>query len=200
LRDPVSGRTQIGYLVLDTNGLPVEVEGRVVPGVVDIGDVRVNPAGFGFVVPTSRVAIFSTAYGPVTWDTENRRAALGCVPIRGAPANCYLGGYPKWPAVFGAAQNGGLVYRVEQVDGFLTLLPQTLTVPGAIFTGPPVVVSGKPDRVAFGGVNRIHFVPLDAAGRLVETFEELTVNCPAVQALTYSRKFDRLYVAVEKLP
>lgn len=200
LRDPVSGRTQIGYLVLNTNGLPVEVEGRVVPGVVDVADVRVNPTGFGFLVPTSRVAVFSSAYGPVTWDTENRRAALGCVPVRGAPANCFIGGHPKWTSVFGAAQNGGFVYRMEQVDGFLSLLPQVLTVPGAIFTAPPVAVPGKPDGLAFGGVNRIHFVPLDAAGRLVETFEEMAVNCPAVQAMAYARRWDRLYVAVEKLP
>lgn len=200
LRDPATGRAQIGYLVLNTNGLPIVVADRAEPAVVDVTDVRSNPSGFGFLAATDRVVIFSSIYGPVTWDTENRRAALNCVLVRSVPANCFVGGHPKLTAVFGAAQNSGLVYRVEQVDGFLTMLPQILTVPGAAFTAPPVVMPGNPDRVALGGVNKIHFLPLDATGRLTETFEELPVTCPAVQAMAYSRKFDRLYVAVEKLP
>ncbi len=191
---------RIGYLVLLTNGLPLAVEGRADPVAVNVGRVGLNPPGFGFLAASDRVVIFSGSFGPVTWDTENRRAALNSVRVRGLTGKCFLGGHPQLAAVFGAAQNGGLLYRVEQADGFLTMLPQVLTIPGAAFTAPPVVWPGKPDRVIIGGVNKIHAVPLDAAGRLTDAYEELPVASRAVKALAYSRKFDRLYVAVEKLP
>ncbi|MFA5042502.1 MAG: hypothetical protein WC381_07100 [Kiritimatiellia bacterium] len=200
LRDAKTGRSQIGYLVLDTNGLPVAVEDRVEPVAVDVGDLRANPSGLGFVVATPRAAIFSGIAGPVTWDTENRRAALNCLMVRGVPADCFVGAGAQSAAVFGAARNGNFVYRVAQVDGFLTMLPQVMTVAGAAFAAPPVAMPGKPDRLAIGGANKIHFLPLDAAGSLTEPVEELAVACPAVRALAYSRKFDRLYVAVEELP
>ncbi|MBI2438401.1 MAG: hypothetical protein HYV36_06275 [Lentisphaerae bacterium] len=200
LRNAATGRSQIGYLILNTNGLPLVVEGRAEPAVVDVGDVRANPSGFGFLAVTSRVMIFSGVSGPVTWDTENRRAALGCLMVRGIPAGCFVGGRPEIAAVFGAAQHGSFVYRVAQVDGFLTLLPQVMTVAGAVFAAPPVVMPGKPDCLALGGAAKIHFLRLDNAGRMTEPVEELPIACPAVQALAYSRKFDRLYVAVERLP
>lgn len=200
LRDTSTGRSQIGCLVLDTNGLPIMVEGRVEPMVVDVGDARPNPSGFGFLVATNRIVIFAGMLGPVTWDTENRRAALACLMVRDTPGNYFVGAASKFAAVFGAAQGGDVAYRVAQVDGFLTMLPQVVTVPGAAFAAPPVVMPGKPDCLALGGTGRIHFLPLDDAGRLTKPFAELPVICPAVQALAYSRKFDRLYVAVEKLP
>lgn len=193
-------RAQLGYLVLDTNGLPVLVEGKAAPFAGDIMDIRSNPSGYGFVAPTDRAIIFSSAVGPATWDTDNRRAPLNQVLVRNLPVYCYLGGHPQWPAVFGAAVGGNILYRVEQAEGYLSLLPQTLVVSNATFTAPPVIMQAKPAHVAVGGVNKLHFLGLDGLGRLDGTTGEWPVNCPAVKAMAYSVKYDRLYVAVEKLP
>jgi hypothetical protein len=54
--------------------------------------------------------------------------------------------------------------------------------------------------VAVGGVNRVHLIALDAQGRMKAERQDVSVQNPTITALAYSEKFDRLYVAVEKLP
>jgi len=51
----------------------------------------------------------------------------------------------------------------------------------------------------WAGTSKIYVAKLDG-DRFAGPVTSVTVNSPAVEALAYSEKFDRLYVAVEKAP
>jgi hypothetical protein len=59
---------------------------------------------------------------------------------------------------------------------------------------------GKANKIAVGGQWAVFVVPLDDEGRFKPERVQQKVGVSLVEALTYSDKFDRLYVAVEKNP
>lgn len=196
LRDP-SAETKcgLGYFSLDATGMPMVFEEKVALTYVEMSDFRSLPTGLGIWAVTDTVVIVSGHYGPATWDTENRRAFFDLAMTGGL---CYIGGHPKLPVVYGAQPGEGRLVRMEQADGYVTMLPQTVVYPGAEFQSLPVVMAGKAHRLVIGGPNCLYAMPLDAEGRFTGTPGTLMVNGPAVVALTYSMKYDRLYAGVEK--
>jgi hypothetical protein len=200
LRHPVSGRPAIGYLALDANGVPLVFEGAETPVIVEVADFRDQPTGMGFWAVSDKVLLASGVYGPLTWDTENRRAALNVILIPGA-TTYLICGHPKLPLVYGVQLGGYCAFGMEHADGFLTQIPQSVTISGSVaFQTLPVVMTGRSHRLITGGANAIYAVPLDAAGKLTNTVEMLTVTCASMHALAYSGKFDKLYVGVDKAP
>src|SRR5205085_879240 len=108
--------------------------------------------------------------------------------------------HPTLPVVYSAVLNTPWVFRMEHADGYLTLAPQQAVLGEAKLLSAPVVL-GKRNLLAVGGVNRVYLPALDAAGAFKAAERtDLSVLNPAVEALAYSEQFDRLYVAVEKLP
>ncbi len=190
-------RSSVGYLRLDTNGLPRPVDGAVMPVTVDVADVR-GSTGLGFVALTNGVLLMAGWGGPALWDTGNRRAGCNTVSIRGAPVDCLVGGVPGGTSVYGAAAD--FAYRMEHADGYLTLMPQTISVPGASFSSPPVVMSAAPARVAVGGAGGVYLIPTDAEGRFAGAPERVAADAAFVRAMAYAERFDRLYVAVNRVP
>ena len=205
LRDASSGASQIGYLPLGRNGLPQMVEteqGERVeaePISVDVSNLRGHPSGWGFFAPNADVVLFAGPRGVALWDTANRRGALGSFIVIEAPNDNFIGGHHAFPAVYGAGHGHSVAWRMTQVDGFFTLRPQALGVAGANFHSPPVVIPSKPPVLAIGGVNSLHLLSLDAEGRFTGQIAQIAVQCPEVRALACSQRFNRLYVAVEKL-
>jgi len=215
MRDPRSGRPAIGYYDLDEKGMPkpvpVPIEGsldgrglnkfkmEIRPTRIDVGHFRNFPTGRGFLAPSAKVVVFSGVHGPAVWDTENRRASLGLVYVPGMPGDCMIAGHPKLPVVFGAGGDRDVAFRIEHADGYPTLLPQTTSVPDAKFQSAPVVMRGRENRLAIGGVGKVHVLPLDNEGRFTGPAINVAVNGGAVHAIAYSERFDRLYVAVEKV-
>jgi hypothetical protein len=215
MRD-ASGGSAVGYYDLDAGGMPapspVPVQGSLDGRGVNQFDMQVRavsarvaeyrpfPTGLGFSAPTRRTLIFSGYYGFGAWDTENRRAAFSYVSVPNMPWHTAVGGDPDVPAVFGAGLNGTAVFRVEQADGFLCSPAQTQTVAEARFQSPPLVMPGAPHRLAIGGVNALHIVPLDADFRLTGASETIPVASAAVRALAWSPRHRRLYVAVDTMP
>jgi hypothetical protein len=61
---------------------------------------------------------------------------------------------------------------------------------------PPVFL-GRHNQVAFGCENKVCIVRFDDKGRFQPQRVQAAVPCPTVEALVYSEKHDRLYVAVE---
>ncbi|MAE62382.1 MAG: hypothetical protein CMJ49_13630 [Planctomycetaceae bacterium] len=206
----------LGYFDLDQHGMPMPVptpiagtldgyglnkhEMKLIPHRISVGNVQNHTTAFGLVAPSTDVVMFSAYNGAALWDTTNRRAALGYFPIYGAPRDNLIGAHPDLPVIFGAAVGSHQVYQMEHADGYLSMLPATISVAGARFQSKPVVMPGAPNRVAIGGANRIDLLPLDAEGRFVGETKSIAVKCAAVRGLTYSSKLDRLYVAVEALP
>ena len=214
---PKSAQTPgaIGYYDLDEAGslvpVPVPIEGsldghgvnkfdmQIRPTWVYTGGWQPLPTGLGFVAPSRRVVVFCRDYGPCVWDTEDRREALSAVHVRGM-GRCRVGGHYAAPAIYGVVYGGDRLFMMEHADGFPTLLPQLLSVPGAQFQSRPVAFKGRYHGVVVGGVNRVHVVHLDDGGRFTGAWEDVPVPQAAVRALDYSRKHDRLFVAVDKVP
>ena len=200
LRDPAADtKCGLGYFNLDATGLPLVFDEKVALGYVEMSDFHSLPTGMGICVVTDTVVIVSGVHGPATWDTENRRAFFDLAAIGGA-GTYYIGGHPKLPVVYGTQPGGGWVVRMEHADGYVTMMPQTIIYPNAGFQSFPVVMAGKAHRLVIGGPNWLYALPLDAEGKFTGATEAFRVNAPAVLALTYSMKYDRLYAGVEKAP
>src|SRR6185437_3131891 len=145
------------------------------------------------------VAIFSIEYGPLTWDMENRRGKFAMNFLRDLRfGQQRLVGHPTAPVIYIASLGDPIAVRMEHADGYLTLLPQRLTIKDAVLASLPVVMT-KGNALALGGASKVYVAKLDG-DHFAGPVTCVTVNSPAVEALTYSEKFDRLYVAVEKAP
>jgi hypothetical protein len=160
------------------------------------------PAGLGFVPVSDDVVLLGGTYGPVTWDEGNRRARIAAIQLHPTyAAYCVdrLAGHPTLPVIFSSLVRTGWIFRMEHADGYLTLVPQHLMLNGAVLHSYPVVLA-KRKQVVVGGVNCIHLIALDDKGLFKPERIDVAVKNPEVEALAYSVKFDRLYIAVENLP
>lgn len=159
-----------------------------------------RPTGFSFFPVTDTVCIVAGPLGPVTWDEENRRGQFSSVtlpPARVLQNRVRLAGHPSLPVVFFSGVTTSWVYRMEHADGFMTLLPQRGTLEGALLTSAPVIMP-KRHQFVCGGQKTIYVIGFDEQGALNGERIDVPVNCPSVEAVAYSNRFDKLYVAVDK--
>jgi len=117
------------------------------------------------------------------------------LPDRTGP--CSLTGHPTLPAVYICLQDNVQLAAIAHANGYLSLLPQLATIPAAHLVGLPVVLT-KQSRLAVGDNKSFHLFGLDGDGKLDGKDEQLKVPCAVVKGLTYSEKYGRLYVAVDK--
>jgi len=215
LRDPAR-QTAIGYYDLDEKGQPVPIpvpvpgtldgygvskyETKVLPRWINVQSFRPHTTGLGMVAPNPTTVVFSASQGLGVWDTENRRGYLGGFFYSGL-GDHWIAADPSLPVVFLAAVNSHLMMRIEQADGYPTLMPQiTWGVSGAAFQCRPVVIPGKPPRLALGGTTHIYVTDLDLNGKFTGETKILIGQPAPVKALAWSPKFNRLYAAVDKAP
>jgi hypothetical protein len=161
--------------------------------------------GASLVAPTDRVAIAAVSGGVALWDTDNRRGALGYVYLPQTAGLSLLTNDAQSGRVYGVAPDSGdALWSIAQAEGYLTMAPQTLRLGAtAHLRSAPVVVGRSEKQLAVGGANQLYLVPItkDGAvpGNAATSVQSLAVNAPSLQALAYSHKHDRLYVAVETL-
>jgi hypothetical protein len=164
-------------------------------------DLSGPPTGLGYVPISDDVTIVGGVYGPVTWDHSNQRApfnGLLLFPLIGAGYHARICGHPTLPVVYASMVAYSFIGRVEHADGYLTLAPQHAYCEGAVFKSAPVFIA-KHNQLAVGGVRKIFVFDLDNNGELTATRTQMPLNSLALEALTYSTKNDRLYVAVPAL-
>jgi len=146
------------------------------------------------------VIITGGAVGPTTWDENNKPSPFNTLftrPFNGLYSVDRVAGHATLPVIYQSTMHTSWVVSAEHVDGYLTLVPQRLLIEGATLTSLPVILT-KRNQVAFGGVNKVYVLPLDDQGRFKPLLSQAAVASASVEALTYSPKFDRLYVTVEK--
>lgn len=156
------------------------------------------PAGLGFHNVNDTTTIVCGALGPVTWDEGNRRAQFNSIvfyPVIGVGYRYRMAGHPTLPVAFFTGTTSGFVYRMEHVDGFMTMLPQRGYLNGVAIASPPVLL-GKRSLFACASPNVLHLVQFDDQGRFTGERIDVPITNPAPEALAYSPKFDRLYVPV----
>lgn len=160
------------------------------------------PCGAGFIPYSRDVFIACGPFGPVTWNGADRRARAQVFLMPVNFVTYYvtrIAGHPTLPVVFASLVGYPYVHRIEHAEGYLTLAPQVVNLEGATLKTPPVVLT-KRNLVAFGGPSTVYVAAIDAAGKFKdEKGVLLTVNATSAEGLAYSEKFDRLYIAVEKL-
>lgn len=186
-----------GYVVLDPNGMPAETNGALAL------KTWVDPANFTHidhpmgVFPFSKNVVFYGGY-----------IQMACLELRGAGQTVALytegshlqraTGHPKFPRVYSVGLNTSYVYNVEHVDGAFTMLPQRASVTWLAALSYPLI-DPKANQLVVGGSNGVFLIALDEQGLFTGKQYLLNVG-HAVRAVTYSSKFDRIYVPVEKLP
>jgi hypothetical protein len=193
----------VGYFQLDDAGLPQGKGagpagrlGRIAPATAAFPGV---PVGLGFIPISDDVVLVGGGYGPVTWNEADRHGRFSLVALHlffGAYYRDRIAGHPTLPLLFASVVGTSWVCRMEHVDGVLTLTPQVAVLEGATLRSPPAFL-GRHNQVAFGGDNKVYVLSLDDRGHFPRQRVQAAVPCPAVEALVYSEKLDRLYVAVE---
>ena len=207
---------------LDSRGLH-EFEMRVRPTRTDIGQIRDYPVGLGFVAPNEDVVLVGGIMsGPAVWDTRNRRAQIAIFriphpdkdyaedsepgpqsPVQdvvGIESDNIIGPHPTLPIIYGATLGGSVLYRLEHAGGYPTMMSTVIGVSAARFHSAPLVTNTKVSRLVVGGENNLHVVALDDEGRFAGEVVRIEVANLRVRAVAHSRKFDRFYVPVEKMP
>jgi hypothetical protein len=160
------------------------------------------PCGAGFIPYSRDVFISCGPYGLVTWNSADRRgrAQVFLMPVNFLSYYCTrIAAHPTQPAVFVSVVGYSYAHRIEHAEGYLTLAPQVVLLEGATLKTPPVVL-GKRNLVAFGGPNALYLAPIDAVGKFKkEAGMSVAVHAAIAEGIAWSEKFQRLYVAVEKL-
>jgi hypothetical protein len=160
------------------------------------------PSGTGFIPYSRDVFIAGGLFGPVTWNAADRRAQaqVFLMPINFVSYyTTRTAAHPTQPVVFVSVAGFSYAHRIEHAEGYLTLAPQVALLEGATLKTPPVVM-GKRNLVAFGGPGALYLAPIDAAGKFkVGPGMSVAVPAAVAEGLAWSEKFERLYVAVEKL-
>lgn len=196
----------VGYFQIDARGLTVNANAKpgepIKPRKITADNNYVLggwPCGLGFVPISNEVVIVGGPWGQASWCEGDRRAPFSFVNLHPYYAAYYvdrLAGHPTLPVFFVSVVSQGWVYRMEHADGIPTLAPQRATLEGAAVHSYPVVMAAR-NQLVVGGVNKVYTLALDDKGRFKDQRQQMEVANPTVSALTYSPRFDRLYVAVE---
>lgn len=219
-----AGSLRFGRFPLDADGLPVvpEIDAKQPPALrakrlTDLNAAKpvlppqltpieyvqlFNLTGFGCGLsfhPVSKDEVIAGgSQGLIAWRPDDKVSTVSGLPLRVA-GHTLLTVHPNLPLVFATSHHKtqpDSLFRVGLVEGYLTLLPQQYVLPGTDLTSVPVVLS-KSNAVAVGGHYFVYVVRLDVQGVPQPDVQRYQVFCPAVHALVYSEKFDRLYVGVE---
>jgi hypothetical protein len=191
----------IGYLPIASNGLPlVEENGEAKLVRVVLPEAGEESTGKGLACFNEQVACVGVPNGVLVWDTGNRLGAVSVVRLfNWPPGSVFLGAHPAVPAFYMALRS--TIGMVAAADGYPTLLPRTLDVPGGAFTAAPVVLPAAPAVVAFASANAVYLRGIDpATGAFTGNDSVTAVTNPTVRTLSTSARWNRLYVPVEALP
>jgi hypothetical protein len=152
-------------------------------------------AGHSF-YPLSRDVVIAGVWPAlVSWRPGDKTATLHGLPLKKA-GNMLLVPHPKLPLIYVTPAPSDSVFLVHHSDGYLSLLPHQYTFPDTYLTSPPAVL-GKAGKLAVGGHHHVYVADLDDEGRVRPEVTRVRVLSPAVRALVYSPRFDKLYVGVE---
>lgn len=195
---PING---IGYFRIGKNGLVLPEDGTADADFVAQREVAFSlyiphdKAG-GFVPASDEVVIFAGPSGPVSWDQVEARQRFSSIGVW-PPARPYrrIGAHPTLPVIYMSLLRTGFVLRLKHAEGYITSNFQATAIPGT--TSRPVVL-GRRKMVAFGTKGQIQFISIDDQGRFLPELRPRDVVSNDVSALSYSEKFDKFYVAVEK--
>ncbi len=159
------------------------------------------PAPYSYAPLTDDIVFLASHSGAASWVLSDRLGRMCYFYVQ--PYVAYRNRvvvHPTAPSVYiSVLAYDGRMIRIEHADGQFTLAPQTLTIDGAVYYSPPVVLA-KTNQLAVGANNKVLLIDLDAAGKFAGKAVQLTVNNPTLEAIAWSAKFERLYAAVEKMP
>jgi len=193
--------SMIGYMKLSADGKLADDTPAAYEAAAKTSLYGETPCGLGYYDVSDTITIVCAGLGPCTWDERNRRAQLNVMtfwPTVGAGYRYRMAVHPESPLLYFSGLGSSNLYRVEHVDGFVTMLPQRGSLDGLVVTSPPVVV-GKRPLVACSTVGVVHLAKLDAEGFFTGERVDIPLTSRKVEGLAYSAKYDRLYATFEEV-
>lgn len=192
-----NGDHALAYVPLDRRGMPRTGEDEVMTVITE--SVRTLGRGFnpglGYVAGSPDAVVFAAQRGAATWDLLNRRARLVHFPVNEAPGTVAVGGRPDEVSFYMVGQDTGFVARMSQAHGYVTLLPQIITLDErleAALHGPPVPMPGA-GGVAVAGRNGIYVFDVKEDGRLGDHVGFARLQDSEQRILAWSERFQTLY-------
>jgi hypothetical protein len=156
-----------------------------------------NPYGcaHSFHLLSKDAILIGSNRGVFSWRPGDPVIEAHHVPLPGA-ASTLIAVHPTLPVLFATRSNTDSFYRLEHVEGYLTLMPRRYTIPETTLHSFPAILP-KAKKLAVGGKYHVYFMDLDDEGRIRPEVMALPVLNQLERVLLYSEKHDRLYVAVE---
>jgi hypothetical protein len=165
---------------------------------VNLFNVTLYGCGQAFQPLGKDVVIAGVHSGLLTWRPQDKEVTIHGLPLKFSARTEFVV-HPRLPVIFAAPYHwvkADSLFRVEHVEGYLTLLPRQYVIPASLLSGPPAIVT-KQSKVAIGGQYCVYVVNLDDKGFPSGDVTQVQVNCPQVHTLVYSERYDRLYVGVD---
>jgi hypothetical protein len=191
----------IGYFSLDEDGL---VLGNRETGDADFKAQRVIGLSLawspdraaGFAPINDDIVMFATAGGAGAWDQSEARQRFTEAQIwpPGRPDR-RIAAHPSLPAVYICSLGTSYAQQLKHAEGYFTSNFQLVSISGP-FSRP--VVLARRNMVAYGGGYHVQLISIDNEGRFLPEIRRCTATNKKVSALSYSDKFDKLYVAADK--
>lgn len=185
----------MAYYELGADGLTAKGDDKTTPILMrqPWGDPLTN--GWGFVPASDNVVVIANRSGFCTWDIDNRLARYTIFYLNIGGATLRIGGEPAGPSVYGASIGSGNAFSMQQVEGYITLVPKMISLPLPLTSRPVAMTKRK--LAAIPAKDHVYLATVDDNGE----FTGKVMDLPAVgfmgYAAAYSAKSDRLYLCVE---
>jgi len=159
------------------------------------------PSPYSYAPLTDDTVLTASFSGPASWVLSDRLGRFGYFFLHPyVPYRFRIAAHPKLPSAYVTVVTyDGRIVRFEHADGYFTLAPQVVIIDTAVIHSPALVLT-RTNQVTVGTNGRVCVVDLDSEGRLLPKGQQMTLNNPQIEALSWSERFGRLYVPVEKTP
>lgn len=112
---------------------------------------------------------------------------------------CVVTGHPDRPIVYASAPGTRAAFAMMHADGYPTMMPQEVRLPGARATSRPLLIVER-KVLAVGMYGGVSLAPLNDEGWFDGEPRFVSFGRMNVTAMAYSRGLDRLLVPVRELP
>jgi hypothetical protein len=165
------------------------------------GTVGDWPCPYSYAPINDQWVMLSLYAGISSWMLDERLGRYEYMYVQPhVPYRFRIAVHPTLPQVYlNTVTYDGHLLRFEHADGYLTLVPQSLYIDSSVPHSPPLVILER-NQLAFGAAGKVCLVDLDAQGKFKPSGVQMTVNNPKLSAIDWSKRFGRLYAAVEKTP
>ncbi len=176
-----SGTYQLAFTTIDDQGMvDVKDDELQLTGQATNKFVYSNQSWpFGYLVVRKDRVIAGAESGPMTWDIGRKDNPLFRYLLGGASHHIAMAKHPQQSVIYSVATGTPYVFQVRHVAGYITLLPQRLTLGAADdlqWYCEPVLLSHARQLALSDKEGRVFLLSLDEKGRFAGQVQQVAIE------------------------